>query len=167
MGGKIEHMDGKVDRVEGYVGDIRGLHYEQYCIATVNAALSRRLRRARLVERDSIADHLDDALDSGAIDYRQHHAATVTDIIVQGFCRRRQAMVKVAVEVSIRLNRHDIDRASERAGILSLATGETFVAYCVGHRQWSEQLERYADEMDVAIVHYPWENLDSPPIDNE
>ena len=83
----------------------------------------------------------------------------MTDIIAQGYCRRLQSMVLVAAEVSIRLNRRDVDRARERADILARATGQTFTAYCIGHRNWSDELENYAQEKAVTLVHYTWDVL--------
>ena len=75
-------------------------------------------------------------------------------------------MVQVAAAVSIRLNRRDVDRARERADILARATGETFTAYCIGHRNWSDELESYAQEKAVALVHYIWDGL-ADAVDDE
>ena len=152
-------LDARVNRLDGWVGERRGREYEQRCRETVSFALSRYLRRAKLVEPEKIADQLSDAFEYDIIDHSQYYDATMTDIIAQGYCRRLQSIVLVAAEVSIRLNRRDVDRARERADILAKATGQTFTAYCIGHRNWSDELENYAQEKAVTLVHYTWDVL--------
>ena len=156
---KFDRLGARVNRLDGWVGERRGREYEQHCRETVTFALSRYLRRAKLVAGEKIADQLSDAFEDGNIDHSQYYDATMTDIIAQGYCRRLQVMVHIAAEVSIRLNRRDVDRARERADILASATGETFTAYCIGHRNWSDELESYAQEKAVTLVHYIWDGL--------
>ena len=155
----VERLDARIDRIEGWVSGMRGQQYEQHCRATIGAAMSRYLRRARTGDPEALAEQLSDAFDDGAIDQRQYHSASVTDIVGQGYCRQRQANVHLVAETSIRLNRSDIDRARERADILTTVTGNTRIAYCIAHRQWSGQLESYAEGRQVTLLHYHWDGL--------
>ena len=155
----VERLDARIDRIEGWVSGMRGQQYEQHCRATIGAAMSRYLRRARTGDPETLAEQLSDAFEDGAIDQRQYHSASVTDIVGQGYCRQRQANVHLAAETSIRLNRSDIDRARERADILTTVTGNTHIAYCIAHRQWSDQLESYAEGRQVTLLHYHWDGL--------
>ena len=155
----VGRLDARIDRVEGWVSGMRGQQYEQHCRATIGAAMSRYLRRARTGDPEALAEQLSDAFEDGAIDQRQYHSASVTDIVGQGYCRQRQANVHLAAETSIRLNRSDIDRARERADILTTVTGNTHIAYCIAHRQWSGQLESYAEGRQVTLLHYHWDGL--------
>ena len=156
---RADRTDARVDRIEGWVSGMRGQQYEQHCRATIGAAMSRYLRRARIGDPEALAEQLSDAFEDGAIDQRQYHSASVTDIVGQGYCRQRQANVHLAAETSIRLNRSDIDRARERADILTTVTGNTHIAYCIAHRQWSGQLESYAEGRQVTLLHYHWDGL--------
>ena len=156
---RADQTDARVDRIEGWVSGMRGQQYEQHCRATIGAAMSRYLRRARIGDTEALAEQLSDAFEGGAIDQRQYHSASMTDIVGQGFCRQRQTHVHLAAETSIRLNRSDIDRARERADILTTVTGNTHIAYCIAHRQWSGQLESYADGQQVTLLHYHWDGL--------
>ena len=156
---RADRTDVRVDRIEGWVSGMRGQQYEEHCRATIGAAMSRRLRRARIGDTEALAEQLSDALESGTIDHRQYHAASVTDIVGQGFCRQRQTHVHLVAEASIRLNRSDIDRARERADILTTVTGNTHIAYCIAHRQWSGQLEYYAEGQEVTLLHYHWDGI--------
>ena len=155
----VERLDARIDRIEGWVSGMRGQQYEQHCRATIGAAMSRYLRRARAGDPDALAEQLSDAFEDGAIDQRQYYSASMTDIVGQGYCRQRQANVHLAAETSIRLNRSDIDRARERADILTTVTGNTHIAYCIAHRQWSAQLESYAEGRQVTLLHYHWDGL--------
>ena len=156
---RADQTDARVDRIEGWVSGMRGQQYEQHCRATIAAAMSRYLRRARIGDAETLAEQLSDAFEGGAIDQRQYHSASMTDIVGQGYCRQRQTHVHLAAETSIRLNRSDIDRVCERADILTTVTGNTHIAYCIAHRQWSGQLESYADARQVTLLHYHWDGL--------
>lgn len=156
---RADQTDARVDRIEGWVSGMRGQQYEQHCRATIAAAMSRYLRRARIGDAEAHAEQLSDAFEGGAIDQRQYHSASMTDIVGQGYCRQRQTHVHLAAETSIRLNRSDIDRVRERADILTTVTGNTHIAYCIAHRQWSGQLESYADARQVTLLHYHWDGL--------
>ena len=156
---RADQTDARVDRIEGWVSGMRGQQYEQHCRATIAAAMSRYLRRARIGDAEALAEQLSDAFEGGAIDQRQYHSASMTDIVGQGYCRQRQTHVHLAAETSIRLNRSDIDRVRERADILTTVTGNTHIAYCIAHRQWSGQLESYADARQVTLLHYHWDGL--------
>ena len=156
---RADQTDARVDRIEGWVSGMRGQQYEQHCRATIAAAMSRYLRRARIGDAETLAEQLSDAFEGGDIDQRQYHFASMTDIVGQGYCRQRQTHVHLAAETSIRLNRSDIDRVRERADILTTVTGNTHIAYCIAHRQWSGQLESYADARQVTLLHYHWDGL--------
>ena len=159
MDARADRADARVDRLEGWISGLRGREYERHCRDTVGPAMSRYLRRAKISNPTHIAEQLSDAFDNGVIDQRQYHSASVTDIVGRGYCRQRQQIVQVAAETSIRLNRRDIDRARERADILTTVTGSAHVAYCITHREWSEHLESYAESRDVTLVHYHWDDL--------
>ena len=156
---RADRADARVDRLEGWVSGLRGLQYEQHCREIIGVAMSRYLRRAVIADSGAIAEKLSDAFEDGGISQQQYHSASMTDIVGQGYCRQRQTNVHIAAEASIRLNRSDVDRARERADILTDVTGETHIPYCVSHRQWSERLQTYADEQQVTLVHHYWDGL--------
>ena len=159
MDARADRADARVDRLEGWISGMRGQEYERHCRDTVGPAMVRYLRRANISNPTHIAEQLSDAFENGVIDQRQYHSASVTDIVGRGYCRQRQQIVQIAAEASIRLNRRDIDRARERADILTTVTGSDHVAYCITHREWSEHLESYAESREVTLVHYHWDGL--------
>ena len=156
---RFERQDARINRMEGWVSGLRGLQYEQHCREIIGVAMSRYLRRAMIADSEAIAEQLSDAFEDGGISQQQYHSASMTDIVGQGYCRQRQTNVYIAAEASIRLNRSDVDRARERADILTSVTGNTHLPYCLSHRQWSERLQGYADEQQVTLVHHYWDGL--------
>jgi len=109
MKGKLAEMEYR-DKVHGYLGGI--------------------VRRTRLIEPDRLWDILDDALGSGRITPDEERQVRSADMIVQGL--KDGSPVWLVVEVSWKVGREDVERASRRAGIWAKCVEENVLAVAAG-----------------------------------
>ena len=129
-------------RMQGQIGLLRGEAAERHLQGHLDVVLSQRLNLRRVVTLKSInrgidrslAEQLEEAQDNQIITPGQHLQVRLVDVILSATDRETAAPVYIAAEVSLTLNRNDIDRAAERAAILERATGVATKAAVIGGR---------------------------------
>ena len=120
----VETLKSDVGTLKSDVGTLKGSDYERTCREFAPAILSRvngGLRRLRSVQREALADLLDDAADKGMISQKQRDDVLASDLIVQAKSKVNGEEVYLAVEASVTLGSYDVTRAKERADTLSAA----------------------------------------------
>jgi hypothetical protein len=120
-------------RMEGAVGNLQGNAYEQIVANNVSSIVRQHLgvRRVRVLKGFKTPDEMtfhnmmDEAGDQGVISERERVEVGNSDIVLQGYSQ--QAITYLALEVSLTVGESDINRAADRADILSRATGKSAV----------------------------------------
>lgn len=138
--GDIVGIKGELNRHSGELGNLRGAEYERKIGNNINSIVAQHLgiRRVNVLKGFNAPgvmpyfDLLDDAEDRGVIDQQQRFDAGSIDFAVQGIKRPEQSTIYLALEVSITVADNDIERAEDRAHILSLATGSPTLPVVIG-----------------------------------
>ena len=120
-------------RLEGGVGNLQGNAYEQRVANNISSIVRQHLgvRRVRVLKGFKTPDEMtfhnmiDEAGDQGVISERERVEVGNSDIVLQGYSQ--QAITYLALEVSLTVGESDINRAADRADILSRATGKSAV----------------------------------------
>ena len=113
-----------VGTLKADVGTLKGSDYERSCrefAPAIPGKVNGGLRRLRSIQRETLADLLDDAVDRGAISQKQRDDVLATDLVMQARSKANGEEVYLAVEASVTIDLHDVTRARERARTLSAA----------------------------------------------
>ncbi|MCS7311353.1 MAG: hypothetical protein NZ742_00325 [Acidobacteria bacterium] len=110
---QVSRLAGQVGRLSEEVGGLLEIKYRQHPYGYFGGIL----RRAHWVTGDELEDLLERALQIGRITEKEAQVLRMTDVIVRGF--REGRTVWLTVEVSGTIERDDIQRALERAVLLT------------------------------------------------
>ena len=131
--GDVAELKAGQGRLEGAVGNLQGNAYEQRVANNISSIVRQHLgvRRVRVLKGFKTPDEMtfhnmmDEAGDQGVISERERVEVGNSDIVLQGYSQ--QAITYLALEVSLTVGESDINRAADRADILSRATGKSAV----------------------------------------
>ena len=147
--------------MQGEINRLRGTDYERKIVRQLRRSAQRRfgLRNAAVLycitvpDNTSIPDLLDAALQSGNITEDEANDAELTDIIIGGNDASANPAY-VVIEASVTIDRHDVDRAADRAAVISKATGASATAAVAG-TAISEIDRQHADANSVMVIILP------------
>ena len=147
--------------MQGEISRLRDTHYERKIVRHLRRSAQRRfgLRNAAVwhcitvPDNTSIPDLLDAALQSGNITEDEANDAELTDIIIGGDDASANPAY-VVIEASVTIDRHDVDRAADRAAVISKATGASATAAVAG-TAISEIDRQRADANSVMVIILP------------
>jgi hypothetical protein len=127
------------------VGTLKGDMLELRYRNRAASYLGRIARRIRTLSADELAELLDDAVDRGQLSVADKDEIMLADLVVRG--RRHDNDVYLLVEVSWSIGQYDVERAVERATLLSRIG--TPVLPVVAGRIMTETVEQLARERKV------------------
>ena len=157
MSGDITRMSGDIIRMSGQIANLSGNSYESRAIEQARRMVRRHLgmETAALLHASQIPasqfeqEVLVPAIREGRLTRRQADQLEETDCII--WCEGPDSdPVHVVVEISLTVQDSDRNRASERAAILSLISGQPAQAFVLGQ----EQEERGPGVPDVPFLQY-------------
>jgi hypothetical protein len=115
------------------VGELKGQNLEAVYRSKGPAYFSRLLRRPHVLTPDELTALVEDARDSGVLSEVDARQLYDTDLVVRGKRPEDGTEVFLIVEVSWGVGPYDVERAAERAVLLS-HTGLTAIAVVAGKR---------------------------------
>ena len=121
------------------------------------------LRRIRVIAPSELADTIDDAIDAGSLDENDRVQLMALDVPARGLDRRTGERTYLAVEVSAGIDKHDIERAVTRAGLLERLTGHPAWAVVAGY-SIAPAYHYMAAEQGVAVTLVPPPHLGQPEL---
>jgi hypothetical protein len=134
------------------VAELKGESFERRIRERAPAYFGRLIRRCRVISFEDLADTLDDALDKGVISETEKQDVLNIDVVTKGILKTdSEKQVIIAGEVSIKVDRVDVERAHERAKILERAFGMPAISVVIG-RESTEGAKTKADELDVILI---------------
>ncbi len=148
-------------RLDGDVGNLKGDAYE---LKVGNNILSimgqhtdiipvRVLKGARAPNDMAYLNPIYEARRKGIITERERVDAFAVDIVLEGRGEAEDSTLLIVVEVSVTIADSDVDRSSERAGIVQKATGKQVLPMVVGAN--ADQIRRQlAAERNVTVITY-------------
>ena len=163
--GRLEESQGRLERafarLDGDVGNLRGDAYELKVGNNILSILGqhtditplRVLKGSRAPNDMAFLNPIYEAGRKGIITERERRDAFAVDIVVEGRRETEDATLLIVVEVSATIADSDVNRASERAGIVQKATGKQALPTVFG--AYADQVRRQlAEERNVAIITY-------------
>ena len=116
---QVEALTHVVGGLKSDVADLKGIGLENQYWTRGHAYFGRLLHRAHVLSSDEIISLLEDAAKSGMLSAIQVDEILLADIIVSGKRREDGSEVYLVVEVSWGVGVHDVERAANRAKLLS------------------------------------------------
>ena len=165
MDERFDRVDERFDRIEdeqrimrGQLNNLTGSDYERKVVRRASRLVRRHLglRNATVLvainrpDGDTIANLLNDGADRGIITEDDADEMDRADIILRGNSPNGED-VYVVGEISITIDDNDVDRASDRAGILRTASDTTTHAAVIGTSISDGNLDR-ARARDVTVI---------------
>lgn len=137
-------LERRMDRLMGDEAERRFRSHAPACFGSL-------LRRIRVVDRSSLADAIDDAIDGGTFAEADRDPLLLLDVVVRGRDIATREERYLAAEVSVGIGEGDILRAIDRAALLERLTGIPAVPV-VGGYSISSRFRSIADERHVRVV---------------
>lgn len=116
---RLDRVERRLARVESDVAALKGSDLERRYRERAPSYFSRLMRRLRVLSQEELAKRLDDALDGGEITREQRDAILESDIVAHGQWHEDDNWAYIVVEVSGSIEVEDVQRAAERAEMLS------------------------------------------------
>jgi hypothetical protein len=138
------------------VGELKGDNLERRYRERAGAYFGRLLRRVRVLSLEELSVLLDEAVARGALSDAEAEAVIWTDLVVRGRRREDGADVVLVVEVSWGVGFRDVERAAERAALLTRA-GLTVLPVVAGRMITAEAIE-------LAQRRQVWQVLDGQAV---
>ena len=154
--GRLDQVDGRLDRLEGNVNRLIGTDYERKAARRASRLANRYLGMAdmpviyavTMPDNNQFPEILDNAIRAGRMDENEAEELEEVDIVMRG------PGGYVVAEVSVTLDETDVQRARERAGLLSKAVTEPVRAIVIGARALDVAYQLAADN-HVAVMILP------------
>ena len=154
--GRLDQVDGRLDRLEGNVNRLIGTDYERKAARRASRLANRYLGMAdmpviyavTMPDNNQFPEILDNAIRAGRMDENEAEELEEVDIVMRG------PGGYVMAEVSVTLDETDVQRARERAGLLSKAVTEPVRAIVIGARALDVAYQLAADN-HVAVMILP------------
>ena len=134
------------------VAELKGDNFERKVRERVPSYFGRLLRRCKLISFEDLAEILESAVEKEWISEKEKEEALNVDVVASGFLKtEKEKKVVVVGEVSIKVDRIDVERAYERSKIISRAFGLSVIAVVIGKESTEGGLER-AKELGVLFI---------------
>ena len=115
----VAKMSKTLNRLMVDVAELKGINLERMYRERPYAYFSGLIRRARLLTDEELRDLLEEAVEKGALSDEEAKNISLSDLVVQGKLKETEEEVYLVVEVSWTIGTEDVERAKERAGMLS------------------------------------------------
>ncbi|MEP0773054.1 MAG: hypothetical protein HRF46_01665 [Acidobacteriota bacterium] len=148
----LTRLTHKVADLSIRVSTLHGDALERRYREKAHAYFARILRRLRVLSSQQLADLVDDALEDGRLTWEERGALLLADVVAEGRTPEKQQAFLLA-EVSATISQRDVDRARERADLLTRITGVPTWAVVAGE-ELAEGIRAYARAAGV------WQVLD-------
>lgn len=147
----VEMLKQDVAYLKGEFGRFKGREFERTIRERYFAYFGRILRRSKKIEMESILPAIEELLDRGTISDDQYDSLLKLDLIVEGQIRTTQKSVVLAVEISYSVYEDDINKALERANLLSALFEKEVIPTVVGV-EVKEEIVSFAEERGILVV---------------
>ena len=154
---KYDELKDGQNRMQGQLNRVTGTDYERRVVRRLRRSARWRfgLERAAVVHSvtlsniDDLLTLLDEAYQAGTISEAETDDAERVDIVISDEAAGRMAYV--ATEVSVNIDRHDVERAARRAAVIARAADCPATAAVAGE-SITDEVRAHADASSVAVV---------------
>ena len=157
---RLDQMEDDIKQMKGDISQLKGRQAERDTHRNiVNLLLEQHpgLRRIVILKSDLIQfetelnDRIEDAEDEGLITADERKALRAVDLIVRAIQRDTRQTLYFAIEVSRAIANYDVDRAANRAAILSRVTQAPGAGAVIGGSV-NPQASQRAEEREVSVI---------------
>lgn len=148
---RLDHLETDVATLKTDVAGLKGWAFEARWQRYLPSYLGRHFRRLRVLNLADVRILLEDGIDAGRITIDEAYDAGLADVVARGR-RGDGTQLYVVVEVSVAVDKHDLDRALRRAVILARATGDVVQPVAAGDRLGRGLQEGESVRGDVLVV---------------
>ncbi|MDD3554259.1 MAG: hypothetical protein PHC35_07080 [Deltaproteobacteria bacterium] len=148
----VAKLTGRVNKIEIDVGDLKGNDFERRVRERAPSYFGKLIKKCRVVSHEMLADALDEALDQHIISEDERYEILNVDVVARGLSRHdpNREVVLVA-EVSVKVDRVDVERAAKRAEIVSRVVQLPGIPIAIG-KEATEGAKPRAEELQVVLV---------------
>ncbi len=146
----VEVLKQDVEVLKQDVAFLKGNEFERTVRERAPAYLGRLIRRCRGIGFEELADSLEDAMDRGLVSEEEKNDALLVDAVVRGKLKTGKDVV-LAVEVSLKVDVEDIERAGRRAVVIGRASGIETIGVAIG-KECTDRAKKMAEELNVVVV---------------
>jgi len=132
------------------VADLKGDNFERKVRERAPSYFGKLIRKCRLISSQELADILDDAMDNGIISESERDDALNADVVVTGFLKHDKKKVILVTEVSIKIDKTDVEKAFVRAEVIGKAMNFPAIPVVIG-KEFTEGAKTRAEELKVIL----------------
>ncbi len=148
--GELAHISKRLDSLIGEVGRLKGRSLEERVRAQPAHFLRGLVSGAQVVELQDVLARLA----PGTLSEAGIASLERADMIAEGTLRHDGArVVQLVVEISWRLDRHDVSRATDRARLLATGTGRPCLPAVIADDAPEATVIAIASELGVAVIN--------------
>jgi len=133
------------------VAYLKGAEFERTVRERAPAYLGRLIRRCRSISFEELADKLEDAVDEGIITENDKDDAMLVDAVAKGLIKKTGRIVILALEVSLKVDTEDVQRAAKRANTIGKAFNTETIAVALG-KDTTKKAKKKAEELNVVVL---------------
>ena len=149
---RFEQINKHLRRLDTDVGGLKGSDFEARVRRSPQPYLGKDVVRGRVLTEDRLFNLLDKAIDQGRIQDDEADDIRLADGIVQARERNSGQDIWFAVEVSVVVDAHDIERAERRAAYLQRAVAPAPARALVIAERITEGAQRFAKAEQTRLV---------------
>ncbi|MGH9065578.1 MAG: hypothetical protein ACRD0L_16715 [Acidimicrobiales bacterium] len=149
---QVFFMGEALTKLTGTVADMRGDLLELRYSRHSPAYFAPLLRRPAPLQPDALTTLVEDGREAGMVSDSEARDLLFADLVLQGLDRESREPVRMVVEVSGFLERHDVERAHRRAGLLARVAPDQPVRAAVAGETIEASVPDLAADRGVAIL---------------
>ncbi len=147
---RMDDMARRFDWMAGRLGNVEGWQFEGRYLQNLPSRLGLAYRNVRLLSLPD-EDAVDRALRSGTLSKAQFEDVLALDAVARARPRDGDDEVVLAIEISLQVDRRDVERAARRAAILRRVFGSLVQAVAAGQSALPQAVEA-AGEFGVLLL---------------
>ena len=147
---KVDKIEQDVAILKQDVADLKGDNFERKVRERAPSYFGKLIRKCRLISSQELADILDDAMDNGIISESERDDALNADVVVTGFLKHDKKKVILVTEVSIKIDKTDVEKAFARAEVIGKVMNFPAIPVVIG-KEFTEGAKTRAEELKVIL----------------
>ncbi len=141
-----------VEKLKIDVAELKGENFERKVRERAPAYFGKLIRKCKVIGFEELAEILEKAVDEGKITEEEKDDVLNIDVVVTGFLKEdRQQKVAIAAEVSVKVDKEDVERASKRKIVLENALEIPVLSVSIG-KEFSQSAKALAEKSDVILI---------------
>ncbi|HXK66234.1 MAG TPA: hypothetical protein PK348_08205 [Spirochaetota bacterium] len=151
---EFKPLKATVEKQGNDVGSLKGDNFERKVKEKAPSYFGKLILKCRLIDSMELANSIDDAIlnKKATITDDERDDALKVDVVVTGFLRHnKEKKVFLAAEVSIIVDKTDVERAARRTKIIEKCLGIPGIPVVIGD-EYTDGAKKAAEELQVIMI---------------